>query len=64
MVHDKIRVEDVDSDGEDHAPDALRYGTGPSEPVAVQNFDTMHPDEAEAFRAGMRDGERRPMEAI
>jgi len=30
----------------------------------VQNFDTMHPDEAEAFRAGMRDGERRPMEAL
>jgi hypothetical protein len=64
LVHDKIHVEDVDSDGEDHAPDALRYALGPSEPVAVQNFDTMHPDEADAFRAGMRDGERRPMEAL
>jgi phage terminase large subunit len=61
LVHDKIRVEDVDSDGEDHAPDALRYALGPSEPVAVQDFSTMHPDDADAFRAGMRD-ERRPMQ--
>jgi hypothetical protein len=26
LVHDPVRVEDVDSDGEDHAPDGLRYG--------------------------------------
>jgi hypothetical protein len=26
LIHDPIRVEDVDTDGEDHAPDALRYG--------------------------------------
>lgn len=26
LVHDKINVEDVDSDCEDHGPDALRYG--------------------------------------
>ena len=26
LQHDKHRAEDVDSDGEDHAPDALRYG--------------------------------------
>jgi hypothetical protein len=63
LVHDKIRVEDVDSDGEDHAPDGLRYALGPSEPVAIQDFDTMHPDEAEAFRAGMRD-DRRPMQEM
>jgi phage terminase large subunit len=26
LVYDKNRVEDVDSDGEDHAPDSIRYG--------------------------------------
>jgi hypothetical protein len=26
LVFDTIRVEDVDSDGEDHAGDAIRYG--------------------------------------
>lgn len=26
LVYDNVRVEDVDSDGEDHAADALRYG--------------------------------------
>ena len=26
LVYDKHRVEDVDSDGEDHGPDAIRYG--------------------------------------
>jgi hypothetical protein len=25
-VHDPIKVEDVDTDGDDHAYDALRYG--------------------------------------
>lgn len=25
LVYDQVRVEDVDSDGEDHAADALRY---------------------------------------
>jgi hypothetical protein len=26
QVHDEIRAEDMDTDGEDHWPDALRYG--------------------------------------
>lgn len=26
LIYDKHRVEDVDSDGEDHAPDSVRYG--------------------------------------
>ena len=26
LVHDNIRIEDLDSDGEDHAADAIRYG--------------------------------------
>lgn len=28
LIHDDHNVEDVDDDGEDHAPDALRYGLG------------------------------------
>ncbi|MDB5541603.1 MAG: hypothetical protein JWQ89_3330 [Devosia sp.] len=35
LVHDRIDVEDVDTDGEDHAPDALRYG-GMAEAQAPQ----------------------------
>ncbi len=26
LVHDELKPEDVNTDGEDHAPDALRYG--------------------------------------
>lgn len=26
MIHDELNVEDLDTDGEDHAPDSLRYG--------------------------------------
>jgi phage terminase large subunit len=39
LVHDKNKPEDVDSDGEDHAPDALRYGLEreTANPVGHQN---------------------------
>lgn len=41
LVHDHNRVEDVDSDGEDHAPDALRYGlmSRPRANVQLQDFE-------------------------
>lgn len=34
LVYDKIKVEDLDSDGEDHSADAVRYGVMSRPPIA------------------------------
>jgi len=58
MIHDKNRVEDLDSDGEDHACDALRYGLEDVEPETVMPYSEMHPDEAQGFRGAVDEPKR------
>ena len=45
LIHDEIRVEDVQRKGlEDHAPDALRYGLMTRPPISIQPIAEMETD--------------------
>ena len=63
LVHDKYKVEDVDSDGEDHAADSIRYGVM-SRPRAkvihVNEFKNM--TSSQAFMKMVEDNEKVLME--
>lgn len=58
MIHDKHRVEDLDSGAEDHWCDALRYGLEEVEPDTIMPFSEMHPDEAQGFRGAVEEPKR------
>lgn len=46
LVYDQLKPEDVDSDGEDHAYDALRYGLTPVQPARYEKVKAAAPAEA------------------
>jgi phage terminase large subunit len=48
LIHDEIQVEDVDSEGEDHAPDALRYGLMTRPPLTIVPLEELSEEYAEA----------------
>jgi phage terminase large subunit len=51
QVHDKNRVEDIDTKGNDHWVDALRYGLMIEDVDVTTPLHIMHPDDAEAIIA-------------
>lgn len=62
LVHDEKNPEDVDSDGEDHAPDALRYLVM-SRPLRTQGIEDERPKSREErhyelYRQRLADGSR------
>lgn len=46
LIFDKLNPEDVDSDGEDHAPDTFRYGLKSRPPISIVPLEAMAPDYA------------------
>ena len=61
MVFDKHKVEDLDTDGEDHAVDTLRYGLISRPPLTLVPIEQMAPDYAlAAMRAAHAEREQSP----
>lgn len=59
QVFDKHQPEDLDSDGEDHAPDTFRYGLISRPPLTITPLEAMAPDYAlAAMRAAHEDREK------
>lgn len=60
LVHDEHDPEDVDTKGEDHAPDALRYGLMTRTPATIMPLDVMEYEYAEAtLRAAHQEREQK-----
>ena len=60
LIHDEHDPEDVDSKGEDHAPDALRYGLMTRTPATITPLEVMDYEYAEAtLRADHQEREQR-----
>lgn len=55
LIYDKMNVEDVDSDGEDHAPDSLRYGLMSKPPLAVDIKEFQRKKDLKNFDAFRKD---------
>jgi phage terminase large subunit len=61
LVHDEHDPEDVDTKGEDHAPDALRYGLMTRPPLTIIPLEVMADEYREAtIRAEHDEREKRP----
>ena len=55
MVHDEHDPEDVDTKGEDHAPDTLRYGLMTRPPLTIVPLEVMNYESAEATMRAAHD---------
>ena len=63
LIHDEVRVEDLDTDGEDHASDSARYGVMsrtikseiPKEVSSVKSLDWFNRLEARLFKPKQRE---------
>lgn len=55
LVHDEHDPEDVDTKGEDHAPDTLRYGLMTRPPLTIIPLDVMNYEMAEATMRAAHD---------
>lgn len=65
MVFDKHQVEDLDSDGEDHAVDTFRYGLMSRPPLSITPLEAMAPDYAlAAMRAAHGEKDKLPREDL
>lgn len=59
MIHDEKEPEDMDTEGEDHAVDALRYGMMSRPPLTLVPLELMDDDYAEAALRAKHDEEQR-----
>jgi hypothetical protein len=59
LVYDKHNPEDVDSDGEDHAPDMVRYALMSRPALTIVPLEEMNPEYAEAVMRAKHDEQPR-----
>lgn len=63
QVFDKIKVEDLDTDGEDHAPDTVRYGLMSLPGLSIVPLDMMEDEYAEAVLRAAHRGKGKPVDS-
>lgn len=63
QVYDKTDVEDLDSDGEDHAPDAARYGVMTQPGLSVVPLDLLDDEYAEAVLRAAHRGKQKQIDS-